>query len=183
MIVIIRTLPVLTITCRTYCVFKRLVSQHGGCWWPAPIWRRGIYNRYDNRYLICSYHKDIECCHSAYLFVTDGTAECHNGNPCYHQWRQSWHHGHSWSSLSIPFSSATYAMRQAYIESTSEDNYRHISNISRTLFGSKLVDHSVGVAPTTSSFFKVTPGFNELGKDNSKTRRGSFKFLIWCVLY
>ena len=41
----------------------------------------------------------------------------------------------------------------------SMDSYRQISNISRTLIGNKIVDHSdvvgaspVGAAPTTSSF-------------------------------
>ena len=40
-----------------------------------------------------------------------------------------------------------------------KDNYRKISNISRTLIGNKIVDHSdvvgaspVGAAPTTASF-------------------------------
>ena len=47
------------------------------------------------------------------------------------------------------------SMQQSHVE----DIYRQISNISRTLVGSKIVDHSVvvetspvGAAPTTSSF-------------------------------
>ena len=58
--------------------------------------------------------------------------------------------------------------------------YCQISNISCTLMGYKIVDYSdvigaspVGAAPTTSSF--STPGFNELGKENCKTRRETFK--------
>ena len=58
--------------------------------------------------------------------------------------------------------------------------HRHISNISHTIVGNKIVDHSdvvgaspVGAAPTTSSFSTSrTPGFNGLGK----TRRETFKF-------
>ena len=60
-------------------------------------------------------------------------------------------------------------------------NYRKISSIRHTHVGNKVVDHSdvaealpVGAAPTTSSL--LTPGFNGLGKDNSKTRRETFKF-------
>ena len=62
--------------------------------------------------------------------------------------------------------------------------YRQVSNISRTLVGNKIVDHSdvvgaspVGAAPTMYIFIlDLTPGLNRLGKDNCKTRRESFKF-------
>ena len=66
---------------------------------------------------------------------------------------------------------------------TPETYYRQVSNISRTLVGNEIVDHSdvvgaspVGAAPTTSSFSTLTHGFNGLGKDNCKTRRKTFKF-------
>ena len=66
--------------------------------------------------------------------------------------------------------------------------YRKLSNISRTLVGNKIVDHSdvvgaspVGAAPTTS-FFNLTPGFSGLGKDNSMTRRETFMFWEWVRL-
>ena len=51
--------------------------------------------------------------------------------------------------------------------------YHQTSNISHTLVGNKLVDHSdvVGASPVD-----LTPGFNGLGKDNFKMRRESFKF-------
>ena len=69
-----------------------------------------------------------------------------------------------------------------------QEKYCQTSNISYTLVSSKIVDHSdligaqpVGAAPTTSSFFTSTPVFNGLGKDNGKTRRGTFKF--WYNLY
>ena len=64
--------------------------------------------------------------------------------------------------------------------------YSQIPNISCTLIGNQIVDHSdvvgastVGAAPTTSS-----PGFNGLGKDKCKMRRESFKFwdLVWLIL-
>ena len=62
-------------------------------------------------------------------------------------------------------------------------NYRQVSNISRTLDGNQIVDHSdvvgaspVGTAPTTSSFLDLTHGFDGLGKGNCKMRRESFKF-------
>ena len=66
--------------------------------------------------------------------------------------------------------------------------YRKSSNISRTLVGNKIVDHSdvvgaspAGAAPTTSSFWQ-TLGFNGLDKDNYKTRRGIVDRGIWCAL-
>ena len=62
--------------------------------------------------------------------------------------------------------------------------YRKVSNISRTLVGNEIVDHSdvvgaspVGAAPTTSSFSNWTSGFNTLRKDNCMPRPGTFK--IW----
>ena len=62
-------------------------------------------------------------------------------------------------------------------------NYRQVSNIRRILVGNVIVDHSdvvgaspVGAAPTTSSFFDLTPGLKGLGKDNCKTRRETFNF-------
>ena len=64
------------------------------------------------------------------------------------------------------------------------DMYRQTSNIRHTLLDSKLVDHSdvvgaspVSVAPTTSS-----PGSNEFGKGNCKTRPESIKFLDLVLL-
>ena len=53
------------------------------------------------------------------------------------------------------------------------NKYHETSNMRRTLVGNKIVDHSdvvgaspVGTAPTISSF--LTPGFNELGKDETR---------------
>ena len=58
----------------------------------------------------------------------------------------------------------------AYMRQRSDHHHRQVSNISGTVVGNKIVDHSdvVGAAPT--------PGFIGLGKDNCKTRRETFKF-------
>ena len=56
--------------------------------------------------------------------------------------------------------------------------YHQTSDISGTLVGSKMADHSdvvAGAAPTTSSFSTSTSGFNGLGKDNHKTGRETLK--------
>ena len=50
------------------------------------------------------------------------------------------------------------------------NDYRQVSNIRRTLVGNKIVDHSDVVV------LDLTHGFIGLGKDNCKTRRGTFKF-------
>ena len=59
--------------------------------------------------------------------------------------------------------------------------YRQVSNISGTLVGNKILDHSdvVGAAPVGSNcifILDLTPGFIGLGKDNCKTRRGAKTF-------
>ena len=60
--------------------------------------------------------------------------------------------------------------------------YRQTSNIGRTLMGNKLVDHSnvVGASPVgllqLHLHSQLNTCFNELGKDNYKTRRETFKF-------
>ena len=64
--------------------------------------------------------------------------------------------------------------------------YRRVSNISSTLVGNKIVDHSdvvgaspVGAVPTTSSFS------TSLAWAQTTTRRGEkhLSLVIWCVLY
>ena len=69
-------------------------------------------------------------------------------------------------------------MHTHFVVRTRMNIYRKTSNISRTLLGKEIVDHSdvvgaspVGAAPTT------------LNKDNCKTRKKHLKFGIWCVLY
>ena len=64
-----------------------------------------------------------------------------------------------------------------------DSSYRQTSNISRTLEGNKLVVHSdivecIARRRCSNYIFilDLTPGFNGLGKDNCKTRRGSFMF-------
>ena len=61
--------------------------------------------------------------------------------------------------------------------------YPQVSNISCTLVGNKIVDHSdvvgaspVGAAPTTSSFSTGTPGFIGSGKNNWKARWKTIEF-------
>ena len=66
-------------------------------------------------------------------------------------------------------------------------HYRQASNISRTLVGNELVDHS-GTCRRCSNYIFIldfTTGFNGLGKGNCKTRRESFKFcdLVRPLLY
>ena len=62
-------------------------------------------------------------------------------------------------------------------------DYLQVSNISCTLVGNKIVNHSdvvgaspVSAAPTTIFILDITSGFTGLGKDNCKTRRETFKF-------
>ena len=61
--------------------------------------------------------------------------------------------------------------------------YCQVCNISGTLLGSKIVNHShvvgaspVGAVPTTSSFFHLTLGFNLFHKDSCTPRRETYKF-------
>ena len=52
--------------------------------------------------------------------------------------------------------------------------YRQTSNISRTLVGNKLVDHSDVVGASHVFILDLTYDFNGLDKDNCKTRRETF---------
>ena len=68
-----------------------------------------------------------------------------------------------------------------------EATYAQISNISQTLVGNKIVDHSdvvgalpVGTNPTTHWFSTSHLVFNGLGKDNCKAKWETFK--IWNVV-
>ena len=58
--------------------------------------------------------------------------------------------------------------------------YCQTSNISRTLVGHKIVDHSdvVGASRCSNYIFilDLRPSFNGLGKANSKARQETFKF-------
>ena len=65
---------------------------------------------------------------------------------------------------------------------SASQRYRKTSNISRTLIGNKMVDHSdvvgaspVGAAPTTSSFSTWQLASRKFCKDSRKTVRESFK--------
>ena len=64
------------------------------------------------------------------------------------------------------------------------------SNISRTLVGHKIVDHSdvvgaspVGAAPTTSSFSTKHLASRDSGKKTARQYDNLLSFVIWCVLY
>ena len=71
-----------------------------------------------------------------------------------------------------------------------QHTYCQVSNISHTLEGNKIVDHSdvvgatpVGAAPTNYIFIlDLIPGFNGLAKGNCMMRRESFKFWFWVQL-
>ena len=59
------------------------------------------------------------------------------------------------------------------------NTYHETSNISHTLVGNKIVDHSdvVGVSPVGAAFIlDLIPGFNILHKDNCRMRQQTFKF-------
>ena len=58
--------------------------------------------------------------------------------------------------------------------------YGQTSNISYTLVGNEIVDHS-NVA-NYIFILDLTPGFNGLGKDNCKMRWETFKFGDWVCL-
>ena len=65
--------------------------------------------------------------------------------------------------------------------------YRKVSNISCTLVGNKIDDHSdvIRASPVGSNYIfilNLTHGFNGLGKDNSKARREIFMFWDWVRL-
>ena len=65
-----------------------------------------------------------------------------------------------------------------------KDNiYRKTSNISRTLVGNTIVDHShvvgaspVGAAPNKIFILDLTSGFKGFGKDSHKTVQESFNY-------
>ena len=56
--------------------------------------------------------------------------------------------------------------------------YRQTSDISRTVVGNKIVDHSVEGGRWSNWIFipDLTPGFNGLGRDNCKMSRETFTF-------
>ena len=65
-------------------------------------------------------------------------------------------------------------------------NYRQISNISRTLIGNRIIDHSdvvgappVGAAPTTSPFSASI----DCAKTTARRDKRHLSFVIWCGLY
>ena len=68
-------------------------------------------------------------------------------------------------------------------------DYRQDSNISRTMVGNKIVDHSdvVGASPVGATNYifilDITSGFIGLGKDNCTTRRDTLSLAIWCALF
>ena len=83
-------------------------------------------------------------------------------------------------------------INQMYITSISRCNYinnRQISNISCTLVGNKLVDHSglvgalpVGATPTTPSSSTQHPASMDWAKTNARRDEKLLNFEIWCDL-
>ena len=68
--------------------------------------------------------------------------------------------------------------------------YHQTSNISRTLVGNKIDDHSyavgaapVGAAPTTSSFLNYHMTSMDWAKTTARQDEKHLSFFIWCVLY
>ena len=68
--------------------------------------------------------------------------------------------------------------------------YRQVSNISRTLVGNKIVDHSdvvgaspVGAAPTTSSFSTEHMASLDWAKTTTRRDEKHLGLGIWCALY
>ena len=68
--------------------------------------------------------------------------------------------------------------------------YRQVSNISRTLVGNKIVDHSdvvgaspVGAAPTTSSFSTEHLASLDWAKTTARRGEEQLSLVIWCVLH
>ena len=69
-------------------------------------------------------------------------------------------------------------------------NYHKTSNISRTLVGSEIVDHSdevgaspVGAAPTTSSFSTWHLASRDSAKKAARQYENLLSVEIWCVFY
>ena len=64
-------------------------------------------------------------------------------------------------------------------------SYRKVSNISGTLVGNNIVDHSdvVGAAPTTSSFSTYHMALMDWAKTTSRRDERPLCFGIGCVLY
>ena len=73
----------------------------------------------------------------------------------------------------IYYADEPYSYMGCHRNGVLNDSYRQTSNISRTLVGKKNVDHSDVV--NYIFILDLTPGFNGLGKGNSKTRRETLK--------
>ena len=83
----------------------------------------------------------------------------------------------------------SYTNTEKPIKLRGKYDYRQVSNIRRTLVGNKIVNHwcSWSIACQRCSNYiwviDLTPGFIGLGKDNSKTRRETFKFWdLVCII-
>ena len=68
--------------------------------------------------------------------------------------------------------------------------YCQTSNISSTLVGNKIVDHSdlvgaspAGAAPTTSSFLTELMASADWAKTTARREENHLNFMIWCTLY
>ena len=69
-------------------------------------------------------------------------------------------------------------------------SYHQTSNISHTLVGNEIADHSdvvgaapVGTAPTTSSFWTLQLASMDWAKTTARRDENHLSFVIWCVLY
>ena len=96
----------------------------------------------------------------------------------------------TWNRLEISyFHSYHYQLTYTHSPNVKRE-YPQTSNIKRTFVGNEIVDHSdvVGASSVGSSNYTrifildLKPGFNWLGKDNYKTRRETFEFLVRLIL-
>ena len=118
-----------------------------------------------------------------FAFLQDWPLICHvdvhvYSLPVPSLWRDMIGNTNAWNAYSIQFTPlARRGLGIAFM-------YRHISNINRISVGNKFVDHSDGCSWSIACrrcsnyifILDLTRGFNGLGKDNCKTRQGTFKF-------
>ena len=73
--------------------------------------------------------------------------------------------------------------RQCDDKGTVKHRFRKTSNISRTLVGKKIVDHSDKVGAARSSFSAQYLASMDWTKTTARRDNEHLKFVIWCDLY
>ena len=74
-------------------------------------------------------------------------------------------------------------MCPSYLISFTRSNNTVKPNIIDTFVGNVIVDRACRPCSNYTFILDLFPSFNGLERDNCKTRRESFTFGIWCVLY